>query len=61
MVRWSQSSRSLQGKKEEELIKVIIDFFNHPFFIFVGGITTLLAVVGLLCTAFKVAKGLLPI
>ena len=43
------------------MIKDIVDFFNHPFFIFVGGVTTLLAVIGLLCTVFKVAKGLLPV
>lgn len=39
----------------------IIDFFNHPFFICVGGATSLLAIVGLFCTFFKVAKGLFPI
>lgn len=43
------------------MIKNIIDFFNHPFFICVGGLTALLAVIGLLCTAFKVAQGLLPV
>ena len=43
------------------MIRTIIDFFNHPFFICVGGLTTLLAVLGLFCTALKVAKGLLPV
>jgi len=46
---------------DAKLIKDIIDFFNHPFFICVGGITTLLAVIGLLCIVFNVAKGLLPV
>ena len=41
------------------MITNLIDFFNHPFFICVGGLTTLLAVIALLCTAFNVAKGLL--
>ncbi len=43
------------------MINTVIDFFNHPFFICVGGLTTLLAVIGLLCTVLKVAKGLLPV
>ena len=43
------------------MIKSIIDFFNHPLFVCVGGLTTLLAVVGLLWTTVLIARGLLPI
>ena len=43
------------------MIQCIIDFFNHPFFVCVGGLTTLLAVVGLLYTIYLFTKGLLPV
>lgn len=43
------------------MIDNVIDFFNHPFFICVGGLTALMAVVALLCTIFQVAKGILPV
>lgn len=43
------------------MIQHIVDFFNHPFFVCVGGLTTLLAVVGLLYTIYLLIKGLLPV
>lgn len=43
------------------MIRTIIGFFNHPFFICVGGVTTLLAVLAFLLTFVKVASGLLPV
>lgn len=42
-------------------MKHIVDFFNHPFFVCVGGLTTLLALVGLLYTIYLLIKGLLPV
>jgi len=43
------------------MIQAIISFFSHPFFVCVGGLTTLLAVVGLLYTINLLIKGLLPV
>ena len=43
------------------MIQLIISFFSHPFFICVGGLTTLLAVAGLLYTIYLLTKGLLPV
>lgn len=39
----------------------IIDFFNHPFFIIVGGISTLIAIVGFCYGIYVVLKGILPV
>ncbi len=39
----------------------ITNFFNHPFFIIVGGITTIFMIVGFCYTAFLVIKGVLPV
>jgi len=39
----------------------IIQFFNHPFFIIVGGITTLSMFIGLLYVIFLVIKGIIPV
>ena len=43
------------------MIQHIVDFFNHPFFVCVGGLTTLLAVAGLIYTIYLLIKGLLPV
>jgi len=40
---------------------MIINFFNHPFFIIVGGITTILMIAGFFYTIFLVIKGVLPV
>jgi hypothetical protein len=42
-------------------IQPIIDFFNHPFFIIVGGITTIVMIVGFLYVVFLVFRGALPV
>lgn len=39
----------------------VINFFNHPFFIIVGGLTTILMIVGFCYTAFLVIKGVFPV
>lgn len=39
----------------------IINFFNHPFFIIVGGATTLLMVLGGVYTIWLVIRGILPV
>jgi hypothetical protein len=43
------------------MIQRIISFFSHPFFVCVGGLTTLLAVAGLLYAIYLLTKGLLPV
>jgi len=43
------------------LLNTIINFFNHPFFIIVGGFTTILMIVGFLYTAYLVMKGVFPV
>lgn len=42
-------------------MNTIINFFNHPFFIVVGGIATIFMIVGFCYTAFLVIKGILPV
>ena len=39
----------------------IIKFFNHPFFIIVGGVTTIFMIVGFCYTSFLVIKGVFPV
>lgn len=39
----------------------IIIFFNHPFFVIVGGIATILMIVGFCYTAFLIIKGVVPV
>jgi len=38
-----------------------IHFFNPPFFVIVGGLTTLIVIVGFVVTAFLVIKGVLSV
>jgi hypothetical protein len=42
-------------------MQVIIDFFNHPFFVIVGGITTMIAIIGFIYAIFFVIKGIFPV
>lgn len=42
-------------------MQVIIDFFNHPFFVIVGGITTMIAIIGFIYAIFLVVKGIFPV
>ena len=39
----------------------ILTFFNHPFFIIMGGLATLIAIFGFIATIFLVIKGTLPV
>jgi hypothetical protein len=39
----------------------LIDFFNHPFFVMVGGLTTVIAILGSIYTLFLITKGILPV
>ena len=39
----------------------IINFFNHPFFIIVDGIATVLMIIGFCYTAFLIIKGVFPV
>lgn len=39
----------------------IINFFNHPFFIIVGGISTLFAILVLVYTVYLGVKGVIPV
>ncbi|ACF14501.1 conserved hypothetical protein [Chloroherpeton thalassium ATCC 35110] len=39
----------------------IVDFFTHPFFSVVGGITSLLALIGTGTTIFLILKGSIPV
>ena len=43
------------------MVQDIIRFFNHPFFIIIGGLTTLLAIIGILYTAYLIIKGVFPV
>lgn len=42
-------------------MQTVISFFNHPFFIIVGGVTTSLAIVGTIYAVYLVVKGVLPV
>ena len=44
-----------------DIMQAIIDFFNHPFFIIVGGLSTLSAIVISLMAIYAVIKALLPV
>lgn len=39
----------------------IVNFFNHPFFIIMGGLATLIAIFGFIAMIFLVIKGILPV
>jgi hypothetical protein len=39
----------------------IIDFFNHPFFIIIGGITTLIAIVSFVYGVYIILSGVIPV
>jgi hypothetical protein len=39
----------------------VVDFFNHPFFIIVGGISTVLIIISFCYTVILVLKGVLPV
>jgi len=39
----------------------IVDFFNHPFFVVVGGISTVIAIVTFIYTIYVVLNGIIPV
>jgi hypothetical protein len=39
----------------------VVDFFNHPFFIIVGGLTTSFAILSFAYLFFLILKGILPV
>ncbi len=39
----------------------LVDFFSHPFFMIVGGVFSLITVLGLVGTIYFIVKGILPI
>lgn len=39
----------------------IIDFFDHPFFIIIGGLMTLLMIIGFFYTICLIIKGIFPV
>ncbi|CAM3784532.1 hypothetical protein FLGE108171_14990 [Flavobacterium gelidilacus] len=39
----------------------LIEFFNHPFFIIVGGISTVIALGGFVFVVYTIIKGVLPV
>lgn len=43
------------------MIQSIINFFNHPFFIIVGGLSTLLMVATFLYSLYLVMRGIVPV
>jgi hypothetical protein len=42
-------------------MKEIIDFFNHPFFVIVGGIGTVIAIVTFIYAIYIILKGVIPV
>lgn len=45
----------------ENILNQITNYFNHPFFIIVGGLATILMIAGFLYTAYLVIKGVFPV
>lgn len=43
------------------ILKTITDFFNHPFFIIVGGLATVLMILSFIYTACLLIKGVFPV
>lgn len=42
-------------------MQFIIDFFNHPFFIIIGGISTFVVIISLMYIIFLTIKGVFPV
>lgn len=43
------------------MLETISDFFNHPFFVIVGGISTLIAIILAIYSIYLVVTGVLPV
>ena len=39
----------------------LIEFFNHPFFVIVGGVSTVVAILGFAYVAYTIVSGVLPV
>jgi hypothetical protein len=39
----------------------LINFFNHPFFIIIGGLATILMIAGFIYSLYVIARGVLPV
>jgi hypothetical protein len=45
----------------ETCVNTVVNFFNHPFFIIVGGVSTILIILSFFYTMFLVIKGVFPV
>ena len=60
----SYSSQRKGRMNMETALKIwngTINFFNHPFFGIIGGLTTVIAIAGLLYTVVLIIRGLIPV
>lgn len=39
----------------------VVEFFNHPFFVIVGGISTVSAIIGIIVIVYNIVRGVLPV
>jgi hypothetical protein len=39
----------------------IVNFFNHPFFIVIGGVVTLISVIGIVVITIMIVRGVFPV
>lgn len=42
-------------------MKELLDFFNHPFFVIVGGISTIIVFFGFGYTIYSIIRGIMPV
>jgi len=42
-------------------MQTVIDFFNHPFFIIIGGLATISAIATFIYSVYLIIKGVLPV
>lgn len=43
------------------MLQQVVNFFNHPFFMIVGGLLSLVAVIGFFSTVYLMLKGIMPV
>lgn len=56
------SSQAVKKQVETaDTMETILDFFNHPFFIIIGGLTTLLAIFSLIYSVYIILSGVIPV
>lgn len=39
----------------------VVEFFNHPFFVIVGGVSTVSAIIGIIVIVYNIVRGVLPV